>query len=143
MPHNCTDGNACPLPNTQCQWPECRSPSSGLGLLGSLGMDATKWCAEMVARGVVQADPAPGETFHAWMCNVIMNAHDIGFAAGERRVETERMLPLLKQALLLPRPWLFASGDKRAAVSVAEWDAAVDAICIMIHRLSPKPEAKS
>lgn len=138
----CTDGNACPLPNTQCQWPECRAPESGLGLLGRLGMDAAKWCAEMAARGVVQADPSPGETFHVWMCNAIMTAHDIGFAAGERRTETERMLPLLKQSLQLARPWMRATAGQQPPIEWEKWAEAVDSICGMIDQLSPKSEAK-
>jgi len=142
MPHDCTDGNACLLPNTQCQWPECRAPESGLGLLGRLGMDATKWCAEMTLRGVVQADPTPGETFHAWMCNAIMTAHDIGFAAGERRTEAERMLPLLKQSLQLARPWMRATASQQPPIEWEKWAEAVDVICGMIDQLSPKSEAK-
>jgi hypothetical protein len=62
---------------------------TGPELLNRLGMDAEKWCAEMVKRGVVQADPAPGEWFHAWMCNAIMTAYDRGHADAERRVRAK------------------------------------------------------
>lgn len=115
---------------------------TGPELLSRLGMNAGKWCAEMVARNVVIADHKLGDSFHAWMCNAIMNAYDIGFAAGERRTETERMLPLLKQALLLPRPWLLGSNAK-GAVSVVEWSEAVDSICSVIDRLSAKDEKRA
>lgn len=47
-------------------------------LLERLGTDAAAWCAEMVKRGVVQADPSPGGWFHGWMCNAIERARDIG-----------------------------------------------------------------
>jgi Lar family restriction alleviation protein len=108
---------------------------SGPQLLQRLGMDAAKWCAEMHKRGVVTADPAPGEQFHGWMCNAIMNAYDIGHAAGERRLTNDKMLPLLKQALLIPRPWLIGGkGDHPKAVTVAEWSNAVDAVCAAIDR---------
>lgn len=51
---------------------------TGPQMLQRLGLDAEKWCAEMVNRGAVQADPAPGQLFHAWMCNAIMAAYDSG-----------------------------------------------------------------
>ena len=139
---HCTDGNACSLPNTQCQWPECRAPESGLGTQGRLEMDATKWCSEMVARGVVRADPAPGETFHAWMSNAIMTAHDIGFAAGERRAEVERTLPLLRQSLQLVRPWMrSAAGQQQPPAEWEKWAEAVDTICDAIDRLTARDHA--
>ena len=53
--------------------------------LERLGMDAVKWCAEMVAQKIVKADPTPGEMFHAYMCNALMTAYDRGRADGERR----------------------------------------------------------
>lgn len=65
---------------------------SGPQLLQRLGMDAAKWCTEMHKRGVVTANPAPGGQLHGWMCNAIMNAYDIGHAAGERRTTGDQML---------------------------------------------------
>lgn len=138
----CTNGNECSLPNTQCQWPECRAPESGPGLLGRLGMSADKWCAEMVARGIVQADPAPGEMFHAWMCNAIMTAYDKGFAVGEQRTEMEKTLPLLKQSLQLARPWMRSVAERQSAVEWEKWAEAVDTICGMIDKLSIKADVK-
>ena len=63
------------------------SEETGGQMLDRLGMDATKWCAEMVGRGVVKAedDGKPGSWFHGWMCNAIMKAYDIGFAKGAHR----------------------------------------------------------
>lgn len=53
--------------------------------LERLGMDAVKWCVELVTQGIVKADPTPGEMFHAYMCNALMAAYDRGRADGERR----------------------------------------------------------
>lgn len=116
---------------------------TGPQLLQRLGMDAAKWCAEMAARGVVRADPAPGEIFHAWMCNAIMTAYDIGSSAGERRTETERMLPLLKQSLQLACPWMRPLVQQQSPVEWEKWAEAVDTICGIIDHLSPKSETKS
>lgn len=57
---------------------------TGPELLRRLGTDAAKWCAEMHKRGVVTADPSPGENFHGWMCNAIETARDEGYARGLR-----------------------------------------------------------
>jgi hypothetical protein len=51
-------------------------------IIKELGMDAAKWCAAMVRRGVVKADPAPGEYFHAWMYNAIELAISHGYSKG-------------------------------------------------------------
>jgi hypothetical protein len=112
---------------------------SGPELLSRLGIDAGKWCAEMASRGIVQADPAPGEMFHAWMCNAIMNAYDIGVWDGERRVTNDQMLPLLKQALLIPRPWMVGSNHPKA-VSIKEWSDAVDAVVAVIDKAKASTE---
>lgn len=62
------------------------SEETGGQMLDRLGMDATKWCAEMVGRGVVKTDEdgKPGSWFHGWMCNAIMKAYDIGHARGQK-----------------------------------------------------------
>ena len=142
----CVDGNACKLDNTQCQWADCRKPVSanaentpvsethtGPQLLQRLGMDATKWCAEMHKRGVVTADPAPGATFHGWMCNALMNAYDIGHAAGERRITNDQMLPLLRTALKMPMPWMVGAKHPKA-VAFDEWVSAVDTMMAVLDR---------
>lgn len=114
--------------------PSDAQSESGPELLQRLGMDAAKWCAEMHARGIVSADPTPGETFHGWMCNAIMNAYDIGHGAGERRITNDQMLPLLRQALLIPRPWMVGSRNHPKAVTMAEWTDAVDAVMAVLDR---------
>lgn len=48
-------------------------------ILNELGTDAAKWCAIMVERGIVQADPTPGNMFHAWLCNAIEFARSAGY----------------------------------------------------------------
>lgn len=152
----CVDGNVCKLDNTQCQWADCRKPISANAeiappvkpsadplvsgqvesdpqLLKRLGMDAEKWCAEMVKVGVVQADPAPGEQFHGWMCNAIMTAYDIGHGAGERRVTNDQMLPLLRMALKMPLPWMIGAKHPKA-ISLDEWMSAVDTVMAVLDK---------
>lgn len=65
---------------------------TGPQLLARLGMDAEKWCAEMVKRGVVQADAEPGGWFHGWMCNAIMSAYDRGYSLAQREVRADLAL---------------------------------------------------
>lgn len=114
--------------------PSDAQQESGPEFLQRLGMDAAKWCAEMVKVGVVTADPAPGEQFHGWMCNAIMAAYDIGHAAGERRITNDQLLPLLRKALLIPRPWMVGSRNHPKAVTMAEWTDAVDSVCNVIDQ---------
>jgi len=74
--------------------PAAHDTESGPELLRRLGLDATAWCAEMVKRGVVKADPAPGGQFHGWMCNAIMNASDTGYTQKCRELREQLGRPM-------------------------------------------------
>lgn len=88
--NGCRNGNDCPLPNTQCEWPDCSPKApvdytamSGPELLDALRDDGAKWAAAFCQSAKKLGHGDIDESWVAgWFANAIEHSHDVRSGGG-------------------------------------------------------------